>query len=49
MDYANKPSREELVLNIVGTRVVLPTDPDYDINWLPAFIKEASGTRGVKG
>lgn len=43
------PAREELVLNILGTRAMLPTDPDYDIVLLPAFVKEACGTRGFRG
>lgn len=43
------PSRQHMVLNILGTRVMLPTEPDYDIDLLPHFVKEASGTRGLKG
>lgn len=43
------PPREELVLNILGTRVILPTDPDYDIDRLHDFVQEACGTRGSRG
>lgn len=43
------PPREELVLNILGTRVILPTDPDYDIDRLRDFVQEACGTRGSRG
>eukprot|EP00903_Cladosiphon_okamuranus_P016576 g15291.t1 len=43
------PARENMVLNILGTRVMLPTEPDYDISLLPHFVKEACGTRGFKG
>lgn len=43
------PAREDMVLNILGTRVMLPTEPDYDINMLPHFVKEACGTRGFRG
>lgn len=38
-----------MVLNILGTRVMLPTEPDYDISLLPHFVKEACGTRGFRG
>lgn len=48
-EYATTPSRDEMVLNIMGTRVMLPSEPDYDINWLPPFVKEAWGSRGVRG
>eukprot|EP00752_Nemacystus_decipiens_P003083 g2855.t2 len=43
------PARESMVLNILGTRVMLPTEPDYDISLLPHFVKEACGTRGFRG
>ena len=43
------PALEDLVLNIVGSRVMLPTEPDYDISLLPHFVKEAFGTRGFRG
>ena len=43
------PAREDMVLNILGTRLMLPTEPDYDISLLPHFVKEACGTRAFRG
>lgn len=38
-----------MVLNILGTRLMLPTEPDYDMSLLPHFVKEARGTRAFRG
>ena len=43
------PVREDLILNILGTRVILPTYPDYDMDRLQDFVLEACGTRGFRG
>lgn len=49
LEHPDSPSKDEMVLNILHTRVMLPTEPDYGINWLPAFMKEACGTRDIRG